>query len=49
MNTFAAVMLSSWLAGWAIAMVRAGLQARVAAVPVAPPRELPLASGLISK
>ena len=46
MNTIAAITLSMWLAGWTIAMVRAALQTRVARVPVAAPRGLPVAYGL---
>lgn len=30
MNTFAGILLLLWLGGWTIAMVRAGLKARVA-------------------
>jgi hypothetical protein len=49
MNTIAAIMLSIWLAGWTVALVRAGLKARVARAPVAVPRGVPVAYGLKSR
>jgi len=33
MNTFAAIILFLWVAGWTIASIRAGLKARVVACP----------------
>lgn len=49
MNLISAVLLSLWVAGWALAMVRAGLQVRAAEIAGLSPRELPRASGLTGR
>jgi len=39
LNTFAGLMLLSWMGGWTVAMVIAGLKARVVALAPAASRE----------
>ena len=49
MNTFAGITLLLWVAGWTLAMVRASIRVRVAAVPVVSRGELPPASGFANR
>ncbi|MDD2903607.1 MAG: hypothetical protein PHU44_14375 [Syntrophales bacterium] len=50
MNTVAGVMLLLWVGGWTLAMLRAGLKARMAvALAPVPVKELPGKTALVSR